>query len=133
MGGIITPVSIFEERRDERGRWISAKKLPKTCPKRWKAEYLYTDNYGKRKKVRRIASTKAAVSLAIDQVKKDVEKGLVPGGANKSLDMYLSDWLENTVKMKCTLKTYEKYKSGLNCYVIPFLGKKTQKAYYRKM
>jgi hypothetical protein len=32
------------------------------------------------------------------------------------------------VKPTCTLKTYEKYKSGLECYVIPFLGKKTLKS-----
>ena len=51
------------------------------------------------------------------------QKGTLVTAPQQTLDQYLKDWLENTVKDTVRPRTYERYESIVRLHIAPMLGK----------
>ncbi|CVK18401.1 tyrosine-type recombinase/integrase [Sporomusa sphaeroides] len=75
----------------------------------------------KRKKLKG-TQTKAASLKIGQQWLENLEGGLLPGTDKTTLWEWLERWLQDYVKQKVRVKSYDKYEGCLRCYVKPQLG-----------
>jgi integrase len=67
--------------------------------------------------------TRAEVSEAMKRVLRDQQLGMTITSERQTLSMYLTDWLENTVKPKNKHLTYRSYEWIVRTHLIPGLGR----------
>jgi|GEM_PF-313758 Site-specific recombinase XerD len=89
----------------------------------WEARFTYADpitGEAKRKmftgKSQREALTKGRKKL------KQIENGLLPDAEKLLLGTWIDRWLEDYVKARVRVKSFDKYEGCLKCYIKPYLG-----------
>lgn len=89
----------------------------------WEARFSYKDpNTGKAKRKK---FTGAKQGEALSKGRKwlqEVANGLLPDAYKITVGQWLDTWLEEYVKPTKKPKTYEKYKSGVEQYIKPYIG-----------
>jgi len=95
----------------------------KDRPGVWRAQFSYIDPAtGKavRKSFDR-PSRKEALAAGKEWFK-HVDGGLLPNADKLTLGEWIDRWLEDYAKPELRIKSFDKYKSCLNCYIKPVLG-----------
>jgi integrase len=67
--------------------------------------------------------TRTEVSEAMKRTLRDQQLGLTVSSERQTLEMYLTDWLENTVKQKNKIQTYRSYEWIVRIHLVPGLGR----------
>ncbi|MDQ3654426.1 MAG: site-specific integrase [Chloroflexota bacterium] len=99
--------SIYQRASD--GRWVGS-------------VHLGWDETGRRRKVV-YGKTRAEVSRKIAKIIADHQKGLPIQTSDKTLSVFLDEWLEESVKPSVRPRTYDSYRLIVNLHLTPALGK----------
>lgn len=75
-----------------------------------------------RKRKRIYGKTEAEVKRKLNIALADRERGILITTADVRMDTYLLNWLENTIKVSRTERTYESYKAMIESHIIPIIG-----------
>ncbi len=103
--------------RKQRGRHEGSIRL--RADGRWEARVSLPD--GKRRS--KFAKTKAEAQRALTAMLNDVQNGLPMPNARLTVEAFLNDWLENTVKVSTRPRTYQSYELTARLHINPALGK----------
>ncbi|MGA7731122.1 MAG: tyrosine-type recombinase/integrase [Chloroflexia bacterium] len=79
---------------------------------------------GKRKRKAIYGKTRKEVAEKMKAALHEQQQGILPRDTKRqTVEQYLSDWLENSVKPTVRPKTHESYRQLCNLYIIPSLGR----------
>ncbi|MFQ5460649.1 MAG: N-terminal phage integrase SAM-like domain-containing protein, partial [Anaerolineae bacterium] len=87
------------------GRWVGRITLPN----------------GKRKAV--YGGTFEEARAKLTAVRRDVDLGILPTGDRLTVGAYLTRWLEDSVRRRVRVSTYQAYKSHVNTHLLPAFGR----------
>lgn len=67
--------------------------------------------------------TRVEVASSLSRLLRDKDKGIPIDTNKQTLEQFLTDWLKNTVKPSCRVKTYYTYEYHLRVHIVPGLGR----------
>ena len=85
----------------------------------WIYQIRYTDNEGNRKRKKFAAKTKREAMQKGEDFIAGIEQGLSDNDTKSAVGNWIRNWLENYAKPHVRPRTYEKYSSSLNKYILP--------------
>ena len=78
---------------------------------------------GKRRSKSVYGKTRREVAEKLQKAQETKRKGLPVVGETQTVEQFLMDWLEKTVKIKTRVRTHETYEVSLRLHILPYLGK----------
>ena len=85
----------------------------------WVARIVFED--GTRKEV--YAQTQAEAKHKLEELKRAAELGMAMRSPRQTVGQFLQDWLENAAKPKLRPRTFAGYRTIVNHYLVPHLGR----------
>ena len=85
----------------------------------WIYQIRYTDNEGNRKRKKFAAKTKREAMQKGQDFIAGIEQGFSDSDTKLTVGNWVRNWLENYAKPHVRPRTYEKYSSSLNKYILP--------------
>jgi hypothetical protein len=89
---------------------------------RWCGRYWTITTGGKKKRVAIYGKTKAEVRAKLTKAIADRDAGLILETENPTVEKYLKQWLNNSVKASVKQRTYESYEYMVRKHLVPVLG-----------
>jgi integrase len=90
---------------------------------RWEARLTTEQPDGRARLAYFYGRTQAEVRYKLDEAKEKARKGLPVIEERQTVEQFLNDWLENTVKPNRRPRTYEQYEILVRLHIVPTLGK----------
>ena len=93
------------------------------CDGRWEARIDLGWHNGKRVRKSFYGLSRAAVAQALNKAVRDHTQGLPVAIERQTVQQFLADWLENTVRVSSRPSTYRSYEQIIRVHLIPELGR----------
>jgi len=97
--------------------------ISKKSDGRWWARVDLGWRHGKRVRKAVYGKTRREVAEKLQKAQEAKRKGLPVVNETQTVEQFLTDWLEKTVKIKTRVRTYETYEVSLRLHILPYLGK----------